>query len=52
MYSSGHYDGPKAFKRLAARMDAVPAVQATLLLSIQRKANEPSTVPELGQPLR
>jgi phosphatidylserine/phosphatidylglycerophosphate/cardiolipin synthase-like enzyme len=41
------YDGPKAFKRLAARMDAMPAVQVTLLLNIQRKANETSAVPEL-----
>jgi phosphatidylserine/phosphatidylglycerophosphate/cardiolipin synthase-like enzyme len=41
------YDGPKAFKRLAARMDAAPAVQVTLLLNIQRKANETSAVAEL-----
>jgi phosphatidylserine/phosphatidylglycerophosphate/cardiolipin synthase-like enzyme len=41
------YDGPKAFKRLAARMDAVPAVHVTLLLNIQRKPNETSQVSDL-----
>jgi phosphatidylserine/phosphatidylglycerophosphate/cardiolipin synthase-like enzyme len=41
------YDGPKAFKRLAARMDAASAVQVTLLLNIQRKVNETSAVSEL-----
>lgn len=31
-----YYDGPQAFKSLAARMQAVPALQVTLLLNIQR----------------
>jgi phosphatidylserine/phosphatidylglycerophosphate/cardiolipin synthase-like enzyme len=41
------YDGPKAFKRLAARMDTMPALQITLLLNIQRRANGTSAVAEL-----
>jgi cardiolipin synthase len=41
------YDGAKAFKGLAARMDAVPALELTLLLNIQRKANESSAITEL-----
>ena len=33
-----YYDGPQAFKSLAARMQAVPGLQVTLLLNIQRAA--------------
>ena len=36
------YDGPRAFKRIAGRMEAAPAVQVTLLLNIQRKPNDTS----------
>jgi phosphatidylserine/phosphatidylglycerophosphate/cardiolipin synthase-like enzyme len=35
-----YFDGPKAFKQLAARLDAVPALNATLLLNIQRKPGD------------
>lgn len=31
-----YYDGPKAFEKLAARMDARPALEVTLLLNIRR----------------
>lgn len=31
------FDGPKAFKVLAERMDTIPGLQVTLLLNIQRK---------------
>jgi phosphatidylserine/phosphatidylglycerophosphate/cardiolipin synthase-like enzyme len=41
------YDGPKAFKRLADRMDAVPALQVTLLLNIRRKAGDTSESTEV-----
>ena len=35
-----YYDGPRAFKSLAARMQAVPALRVTLLLNIQRRPGE------------
>jgi phosphatidylserine/phosphatidylglycerophosphate/cardiolipin synthase-like enzyme len=35
-----YYDGPQAFKSLAARMQAVPQLQVTLLLNIQRRPGE------------
>jgi len=41
------YDGPKAFKRLATRMDTTSALQITLLLNIQRRANETSAPAQL-----
>ena len=41
------YDGPKAFKQLAQRMDAVPTLQVTLLLNIQRKAGDTSEATQL-----
>jgi phosphatidylserine/phosphatidylglycerophosphate/cardiolipin synthase-like enzyme len=34
------FDGPKAFEVLARRMDAQPALKATLLLNIQRKRGD------------
>jgi phosphatidylserine/phosphatidylglycerophosphate/cardiolipin synthase-like enzyme len=35
-----YYDGPQAFKSLATRMQAVPQLQVTLLLNIQRRPGE------------
>lgn len=35
-----YYDGPQAFKSLAARMQAVPQLQVTLLLNIQRRQGD------------
>lgn len=35
-----YYDGRQAFKTLAHRMDEAPAVQATLLLNIQRRPGD------------
>jgi phosphatidylserine/phosphatidylglycerophosphate/cardiolipin synthase-like enzyme len=41
------FDGPKAFEVLARRMDAVPGLQVTLLLNIQRKRGDTRTVEHL-----
>jgi hypothetical protein len=35
-----YYDGAQAFKSLAARMQAVPLLQVTLLLNIQRRPGD------------
>jgi phosphatidylserine/phosphatidylglycerophosphate/cardiolipin synthase-like enzyme len=35
-----YYDGRQAFRTLAERMDAMPAVQVTLLLNIQRRSGD------------
>jgi cardiolipin synthase len=35
-----YYDGPQTFKSLAARMQAVPQLQVTLLLNIQRRPGD------------
>jgi phosphatidylserine/phosphatidylglycerophosphate/cardiolipin synthase-like enzyme len=35
-----YYDGPRAFKSLAARMQEVPQLQVTLLLNIQRRPGD------------
>jgi phosphatidylserine/phosphatidylglycerophosphate/cardiolipin synthase-like enzyme len=40
-----YYDGPQAFKSLAARMQVVPQLQVTLLLNIQRRPGE-TALPE------
>jgi phosphatidylserine/phosphatidylglycerophosphate/cardiolipin synthase-like enzyme len=40
-----YYDGPRAFKSLAARMEAVPQLRVTLLLNIQRRPGE-TALPE------
>lgn len=40
-----YYDGPRAFKSLAARMEAVFQLQVTLLLNIQRRS-EDAAAPE------
>ena len=39
------FDGPQAFKMLASRMDAVPGLEVTLLLNIDRKRGD-TTVAE------
>lgn len=39
------FDGPRAFRTLADRMDVVPALDVTLLLNIQRKRGD-TTAPE------
>jgi phosphatidylserine/phosphatidylglycerophosphate/cardiolipin synthase-like enzyme len=41
------FDGPKAFKVLAHRMDAHPSLKVTLLLNIQRKAGDTSLADQL-----
>jgi phosphatidylserine/phosphatidylglycerophosphate/cardiolipin synthase-like enzyme len=35
-----YYDGPRAFKTLAARMQEIPELQVTLLLNIQRRPGD------------
>ena len=47
-----YYDGPQAFKSLAARMQAVPALQVTLLLNIQRRATGHSSARAACRPFR
>ena len=42
-----YYDGKKAFHRLAQRLDAMPSIQANLLLNIQRKPGDTSAIAEL-----
>ena len=42
-----YYDGPKAFRLLAEQMDAVPILQVTLLLNIQRKRDDKSPPSEV-----
>ena len=41
------FDGPKAFEILARRMDATPALRATLLLNIQRKGGDTNVSEQL-----
>lgn len=41
------FDGPRAFQRLAERMDAKAEVHVTLLLNIQRKRGDRTTADEL-----
>lgn len=41
------FDGPKAFEVLAQRMDAVPALNATLLLNLQRRSGDTSNSDQL-----
>jgi phosphatidylserine/phosphatidylglycerophosphate/cardiolipin synthase-like enzyme len=45
--SYAYYDGPKAFELLAGRMDAMPALQATLLLNIKREFGDETAPDEL-----
>ena len=47
-----YYDGPQAFKSLAARMQAVPQLQVTLLLNIQRAARGHSSARAARRPFR
>jgi phosphatidylserine/phosphatidylglycerophosphate/cardiolipin synthase-like enzyme len=42
-----YYDGPQAFKSLAARMQAVPHLQVTLLLNIQRRPGDLAATEQL-----
>jgi len=42
-----YFDGPKAFEVLARRMDAVQALQVTLLLNIQRKRGDTTGAEQL-----
>lgn len=42
-----YYDGPRAFKSLAARMQAIPQLQVRLLLNIQRRPGETTPLEEL-----
>lgn len=42
-----YFDGPKAFEVLARRMDAVHALQVTLLLNIQRKRGDTTGAEQL-----
>ncbi len=42
-----YFDGPKAFDVLARRLDAVPGLQVTLLLNIQRKRGDTTAADHL-----
>ena len=42
-----YFDGPRAFATLAGRMDAVPELQVTLLLNIQRKRGDTTAADQL-----
>lgn len=44
-----YFDGARAFKVLADRMDAVPSLKVTLLLNIQRKKGDTSTPDDVVQ---
>jgi hypothetical protein len=45
--SFAYFDGPKAFDVLSRRMDAVPRLQATLFLNIQRKRGDTTSANDL-----
>ena len=47
-----YYDGPQAFKSLAARMQAVPQLQVTLLLNIQRRPGDTAPARATSRPFR
>ena len=42
-----YFDGPRAFAALASRMDAMPGLQVTLLLNIQRKRSDTTAADQL-----
>ena len=42
-----YYDGPQAFKSLAAQMQTVPQLQVTLLLNIQRRPGDTASPEQL-----
>lgn len=42
-----YYDGPKAFKSLAQRMDALPNLRVRLLINIGRRWGDPTPPPQL-----
>ena len=41
------FDGPRAFAALASRMDAIPELQVTLLLNIQRRRGDTTAADRL-----
>lgn len=41
------FDGPRAFEQIARRMDAKPALKATLLLNVQRRRGDSTSAEEL-----
>ena len=41
------FDGPRAFEPLARRMDAVPGLQATLLLNVERRRGDTTAADQL-----
>ncbi|MCK4412559.1 MAG: DISARM system phospholipase D-like protein DrmC [Candidatus Eisenbacteria sp.] len=45
--SYAYFDGPRAFKTLARRMDERPALSVTLLLNIQRRRGDSTTAEDL-----
>ncbi|MEP7378003.1 MAG: DISARM system phospholipase D-like protein DrmC [Chloroflexota bacterium] len=45
--SFAYFDGPKAFEVLSRRMDAVPKLQATLFLNIQRRWGDTTAAHDL-----
>lgn len=45
--SFAYFDGPKAFDVLSRRMDAVPGLQATLFLNIQRRRGDTTSASDL-----
>lgn len=47
MSSFAYFDGPKAFEVLSWRMDAVPGLQATLFLNMQRRRGDTTSVNDL-----
>ena len=42
-----YFDGPRAFAAVASRMDAIPELQVTLLLNIQRKRGDTTAANQL-----
>ena len=42
-----YFDGPRAFATLAGRMDAIPELQVTLLLNIQRRRGDTTAADQL-----
>ena len=45
-----YVDGPRAFAALANRIDAIPDLQATLLLNIQRRRGDTTAADQLVRP--
>lgn len=49
MSTYAFFDGPKAFEGLARRLDALPGLQVTLILNIQRKRGDTTPSAQLVQ---